>query len=119
VFVITGDTERERSENAEAVRQQIAFYASTRTYAPVLEAHGWEAVGPELHQKSLDGDWKGMARLITDEIMNEVAIGGTYETIGQKLRERYEGLLDRFSLYQPYEFNADEFRQKDLVRQIC
>ena len=36
-----------------SVRQQIAFYASTRTYEPVLAAHGWEAVGPELHKKSL------------------------------------------------------------------
>ncbi|MGA8310000.1 MAG: TIGR03617 family F420-dependent LLM class oxidoreductase, partial [Terriglobales bacterium] len=35
-FVITGETERERARNAEAVRQQIAFYASTRTYEPVL-----------------------------------------------------------------------------------
>src|SRR5215470_6354410 len=116
VFVIVGDTESERAENTEAVRQQIAFYASTRTYAPVLEAHGWEAVGPELHEKSLDGDWKGMSRLISDEILNEVAISGTYETIGRKLRERYEGLLDRVSLYQPYEVNEGQERQRQLVK---
>ena len=115
VFVIVGDTERERSENAEAVRQQIAFYASTRTYAPVLEAHGWESVGPELHEKSLDGDWKGMSRLITDEIMDEVAITGTYETIGQKLRARYAGLLDRVSLYQPYELSVGTERESTFV----
>ncbi len=64
-FVIVGDTEQERAANAEAVRQQIAFYASTRTYEAVLAAHGWEGIVPELHQKSLDGDWKGMAQLIT------------------------------------------------------
>lgn len=119
VFVIIGDTERERAENTEAVRQQIAFYASTRTYAPVLEAHGWEAIGPELHQKSLDGDWKGMARLIRDEILDEVAISGTYETIGQKLRERYDGLLDRVSLYEPYLLKMDETRQARLVKVIA
>ena len=94
VIVIVGDTERERAENTEAIRQQIAFYASTRTYAPVLEAHGWEAISPELHQKSLDGDWKAMSRLITDEMIDEVAVSGTYEIIVQKLRQRYEGLLD-------------------------
>ena len=110
VFVIVGDTERERSENAEAVRQQIAFYASTRTYAPVLEAHRWEAISPELHAKSLEGDWKGMSRLITDEMIDEVAINGTYETIGKKLRERYVGLLDRISPYQPYEVKTDDER---------
>lgn len=117
-FVIVGDSERERSENAEAVRQQIAFYASTRTYAPVLAAHGWEAIGPELHQKSLDGDWKGMTRLITDEMVDTIAVSGTYESIGRKLRERYAGLLDRISLYQPYQTLLDESRHAALVRQL-
>jgi len=115
VFVIVGDTERERAENTEAIRQQIAFYASTRTYAPVLEAHGWEAISPELHQKSLDGDWKAMSRLITDEMIDEVAVSGTYEIIVQKLRQRYEGLLDRVSLYQPYELMVDEERLRKVV----
>jgi probable F420-dependent oxidoreductase len=117
-FVMVGDTERERAENAEAVRQQIAFYASTRTYEPVLAAHGWEAVGPELHQKSLEGDWKGMARLITDEMLDAVAVSGTYETLGNKLRERYSGLLDRVSLYQPYDPPPDESRCTGLIREF-
>ena len=117
-FVIVGDTDRERAENREAVRQQIAFYASTRTYKPVLEAHGWEGIVSELHQKSLDGDWKGMARLIPDEMLDTVAVSGTYESIGAKLRERYAGLLDRTSLYQPYEASVDEPQHAALVRQL-
>jgi len=84
-FVVLGDTPHERAQNAEAVRQQIAFYASTRTYEPVLAAHGWEGIGPELHQKSLDGDWKAMARLITDEMLDAIAVSGTYESVGAKL----------------------------------
>ena len=117
-FVIVGDTDRERAENREAVRQQIAFYASTRTYEPVLAAHGWEGIIPELHQKSLNGDWKGMARLITDQMLDTVAVSGTYESIGGKLRERYAGLLDRTSLYQPYEALVDESRHAALVRRL-
>jgi probable F420-dependent oxidoreductase len=118
-FVVVGDSERERSENAEAVRQQIAFYASTRTYAPVLAAHGWEAVGPELHRKSLAGDWKGMAKLVTDEMLDAVAVCGTYETIGEKLRQRHTGLLDRISVYQPYPVTVDVARYAELVKGIC
>ena len=117
-FVVVGDTEQERSQNAEAVRQQIAFYASTRTYEPVLAAHGWESLSPELHQRSLDGDWKGMARLITDEMLDKVAVSGTYETIGTKLREKYEGLLDRIALYQPYAVDVDGSRLERLARQF-
>jgi len=115
VFVVVGETEAERAKNTEAVRQQIAFYASTRTYGPVLEAHGWEGISPELHQKSLDGDWQGMTRLITDEMLDTIVVSGTYESIGSKLRERYAGLLDRISLYQPYEVSVDEVRQARLV----
>jgi alkanesulfonate monooxygenase SsuD/methylene tetrahydromethanopterin reductase-like flavin-dependent oxidoreductase (luciferase family) len=98
-FVIVGDTEAERSKMAEEVRQQISFYASTRTYEPVLAAHGWESLNRDLHQKSLDGDWKGMAALITDEMLDVFAVFGTWEDLGPKLRARYEGLLDRISLY--------------------
>jgi len=117
-FVVIGDTERERAANTELVRQQIAFYASTRTYEPVLAAHGWEGIAPELHQKSLDGDWKAMARLVTDEMLDTIAVSGTYESIGTKLRERYAGLVDRIALYQPYESSADETRGAALVRQF-
>ena len=117
-FVIVGDTDRERAENREAVRQRIAFYASTRTYEPVLATHGWEGIVPELHQKSLSGDWKGMARLISDEIVDEVAVSGTYESIGAKLREHYAGLLDRISLYQPYQTSVDESRLAALVKEL-
>ena len=115
-FVVIGDTEQERNRKAEAVRQHIAFYASTRTYEPVLAAHGWESLSPELHHRSLEGDWKRMAQLITDEMLDEIAVCGTYESIGKKLREKYAGLLDRITLYQPYEGPSDDPRVEALVR---
>jgi len=117
-FAIIGETEQERSANAEAVRQQVAFYASTRTYEPVLAAHGWESLSPELHRKSLEGDWKEMTRLIPDELLDEVAVSGTYETIGKKLREKYVGLLDRIALYQPYENPGGDPRVQALAKEL-
>lgn len=109
-FVIVGDTEQKRSARAEAVRQQIAFYASTRTYLPVLDVHGWAEASKQLHRKSLEQDWTGMAKLVTDEMLAEYATTGTFSDIGKKLRERYQGVLDRVSLYQPYEVD-----EKDLA----
>jgi len=117
-FVVVGESERERIENERAVKQQIAFYASTRTYEPVLAAHGWEGIAPELHEKSLAGDWKGMTQLISDEMLDLIAVSGTYESIGPKLHERYSGLLDRISLYQPYEVSVDDSQLAALVRQF-
>ena len=109
---------QERARNAEAVRQQIAFYASTRTYEPVLASHGWEGIVPELHHKSLQGDWKGMAALITDEMLDAIAVSGDWESIGPKLRERYAGLLDRVALYQPYEVRFEPSRVARLAQQL-
>jgi probable F420-dependent oxidoreductase len=100
-FVVVGDTEQEIAKGKQAVKQQIAFYASTRTYEPVLAAHGWQDLVPQLHRKSVEGDWKGMADLITDEMLDTYAVVGSYATIAARLEERYAGLLDRTAFYQP------------------
>src|SRR6185295_9765824 len=76
------------------VKQQIAFYGSTRTYTPVLAAHGWQGVTAQLHRKSVEGDWKGMADLITDEMLDTYAVIATYDDLHAKIMERYRGLLD-------------------------
>ena len=118
-FVVVGDTEAERTTARQAVKQQIAFYASTRTYEPVLAAHGWQDLVPALHRKSVEGDWKGMADLITDEMVETYAVTGTYEDIGRKIRERYTGLLDRTAFYQPYQPpSLDDPRLPRLVKQF-
>jgi len=100
-FVVIGDTEQEIARAKRAVKQQIAFYASTRTYEPVLAAHGWQDLVPQLHRKSVEGDWKGMAELITEEMLETYAVVGSWATIGARLKERYAGLLDRTAFYQP------------------
>jgi probable F420-dependent oxidoreductase len=115
-FVVLGDTEQERARARDAVRQQIAFYASTRTYEPVLAAHGWQDLVPHLHRKSVEGDWTGMARLITDEMVDTFAVTGTYDTIAPRILDRYAGLLDRTSFYQPYPSGLDDPRLPRVVR---
>ncbi len=116
VFVITGDTERELAEAKLAVKQQIAFYASTRTYEPVLAAHGWQDLTPRLHRKSVEGDWQGMAELITDEMLDAYAITGSYGDLAVKIKARYEGLLDRVSLYRHIQPALDDPRLIALIK---
>ena len=117
-FAVVGDTEGEIRANAQSVKQQIAFYGSTRTYEPVLATHGWQDLVPHLHRKSVEGDWKGMADLITDEMLNTYAVSGSYDTIGTRIKERYAGLLDRTSLYQPYQPGLDDPRLPRLVKEF-
>ena len=115
-FVIVGDNEKERAEQAQMVRQQIAFYGSTRTYQPVLECHGWGALTAQLHRKSVEGDWKGMADLITDEMLDAYAVTATYDQLHAKVLERYDGLLDRTALYQPYQPKQDDPRLPAAIK---
>jgi probable F420-dependent oxidoreductase len=117
-FVVVGDTEQELREAKASVKQQIAFYASTRTYEPVLAAHGWQDLTAHLHRKSVEGDWKGMADLVTDEMLDTFAVTGTYADIGSKIRQRYAGLLDRTALYQPYQSGVDDPRLPRLVKEF-
>ena len=118
-FVVVGDTEAEQAAARQAVKQQIAFYASTRTYEPVLAAHGWQDLVPHLHRKSVEGDWKGMADLITDEMVDVYAVTGTHDDVGRKLRDRYAGLLDRTAFYQPgKQPTLDDPRLPRLVKEF-
>ena len=100
------------------IRQQIAFYASTRTYEPVLATHGWQDLAPQLHRKSVEGDWAGMAELVSDEMVDTYAVTGTWETIGARIRERYTGLLDRTSFYQPDQPGLDDPRLPRVIKEF-
>lgn len=98
-FVICGRTDAERDEARAAVRQQIAFYASTPSYRAVLAHHGWSDVQDQLSDIARRGEWDAMPELITDEMLAEFAVEGTPEEIGDLLLRRYEGLVDRLSPY--------------------
>ena len=76
-----------------ALKQHIAFYASTRTYHAVLEFHGWLEVGHELHRLSREGKWKEMPDQITDAMLEEWAIIGTRDQLVTRLKERCSDLF--------------------------
>jgi probable F420-dependent oxidoreductase len=99
VFMITGETPEDTARAREHARAQIAFYASTRTYEPVLAAHGWQDLTPRLHRKSVDGDWAGMAALISDEMLDVFAVEAPLDGLRAALDERYGGVLDRIAPY--------------------
>lgn len=114
-MVVLGDTEDERRRRARAVKQQIAFYASTRTYQPVLAAHGLEDLTPRLHARSLAGDWEGMTDLIGDDTLDLFAVSGPFEEIGDRIRERYRGLYDRTQLYPSFQPPLDDPRWRAVL----
>lgn len=96
-FIITGENEEEVERAKGPIRQQLSFYASTRAYHPVLEIHGWKETGEELFRLSMEGKWTEMAAAITDEMLEEFAIIGTYDELVPKIKERYGDVLSTIS----------------------
>lgn len=82
----------------DLVKQQIAFYASTPSYAPVLEASGWD-FGPRLTALARKGEWEAMTEVITDEVVEEVGVVAPVGELGGALRRRYGDRLQRLGLY--------------------
>lgn len=97
------------------IKQQIAFYSSTRTYHAVLEFHGWQDVGGELHRMSKDGRWKEMPDLITDEMLDEWAVVATAADLGATMAARCTGRFDTVSLTLPSALGSDDEFVSDAV----
>ena len=96
------EIERARS----AVRAQIAFYASTPAYRGVLDSCGRGALHPELHALSRSGDWRAMAALVDDALLEAVAVCAPPEALGERLAARCAGFADRVSLVAPWQPDA-------------
>jgi probable F420-dependent oxidoreductase len=101
VLVVTGETELASAASATRARQQIAFYASTAAYRPVLALHGWEDLQSELAQLVRTGDTNAMVGLIDDDILSTFAIVAEPDQVARALRERFDGIVQRISVYEP------------------
>lgn len=108
VFIITGRTAEQRHAQREAIRRQIAFYASTPSYRVVLEVHGWAEVGERLSRLAATKRWAEMPALISDEMLAAYAVEGEPEAIGALVRQRYQGLLTRVAFYLPFTPGEDD-----------
>ncbi len=117
-FIITGsDQSSIRAMQAE-VRKRIAFYSSTRSYFPVLAAHGFEEIGQQLHEMSLKGQWAEMGELVSDEMLDAFSVSGEYDEIADKFVSRYGGLLDEVSFTLVCEKQPEEEQMKKMVRRL-
>lgn len=98
VFVMTGRDQAEIEQSLEPVRQQIAFYASTPSYRPVLEASGWDW-GAELHAMSVRGEWDKMASVVPDEALAEVGVIAPLDRLAAAIRDKYGDRVQRVGFY--------------------
>ena len=101
-FTCTGRDEAELAAAIRGTRDQIAFYASTPAYRPVLELHGWGELQPELTRLSKLGRWSEMGDAIDDELLHAFAVVGEPRAVGTALAARWGATATRLSLYATY-----------------
>jgi alkanesulfonate monooxygenase SsuD/methylene tetrahydromethanopterin reductase-like flavin-dependent oxidoreductase (luciferase family) len=88
-------------EEINFVRAQISFYASTPSYRPVMNLHGWSSVAEKLSVHAARGEWMEMPILITDEMLSEFCLATEENKLADELKKRYDGIADRLTLYTP------------------
>jgi probable F420-dependent oxidoreductase len=106
-FVVTGATEEQMAASAAGVREQIAFYAATPAYRPVLELHGWGDLQTELNAMTKHGRWKEMGGLIDDGMLNTFAVVAEPHQVAEEVLRRYRGIFTRMHLYLKAELDAE------------
>ena len=99
VMIGTGRDASELGRARRLVARQIAFYASTPAYAPVLDLHGWD-MGSRLTNLSLRGAWDEMTTLVPDEMVDTVAVIAPVDELADRIRHRYGTRLSRVGLYE-------------------
>ena len=52
-----------------------------------------------------------MAELIDDEVVDTFAVVGPLRQLAEAVRQRFDGVVDRFCFYTPYATDPDEWAE--------
>ncbi|MAG33898.1 MAG: LLM class F420-dependent oxidoreductase [Deltaproteobacteria bacterium] len=116
VMAVMGDTADEIDTMRERVREMVGFYGATSTYKATFEAHGWGDTFIRLRDMSRNNQWDKMAGEISDEMLEEFAVTGSYDEIPGLLKQKYGDMLDEVLIYfgEPEKDEPDRWRR--LIR---
>jgi len=101
------------------VRSQIAFYASTPSYRPVMALHGWGEAADRLSALARRGAWSEMPAVIDGDMLRTFAVVANEGDLAQALRDRYRGLADRVTLYLPFRAGERDGFWRDLAGDLA
>jgi len=117
-FIVTAKTEAEVRAAKERDRRRLSFYASTRSYSNVMKLHGWADEAAQLHRLSIEGKWDDMVGLITDEMMEEFCVIGTWDELPAKMREKYAGINTQVNFSAEPKNPDEEAQIKEIIASL-
>jgi probable F420-dependent oxidoreductase len=81
-------------------KRQIAFHATVRTYDRILELHGFDGPATEIRERWKSFDLQAMTDLVTDQMLEAMAVAGSPEECRDRVAERAAS-ADRLLLGAP------------------
>lgn len=94
---ISDDVDTARRE----VKLQIAFYATTRTYTPILELHDRAHLVPSLREAFGRKDKDAMVDLIDDDLCDAIGVAGPQDEVRDRVKA-WEPIADRLMVAGPW-----------------
>jgi probable F420-dependent oxidoreductase len=117
-LIAAADTEEELVAKVRDARARIAFYASTPGYIKAFEHLGLEGLAAECAVLSKEGRWEELPQFISDEILDQFAVIGTYDEIGKKLIDRFGSLVTDVEFSIAAKSDKDKETLAQLARDI-
>jgi probable F420-dependent oxidoreductase len=97
LLVAVSDDEGQAREDA---KRQIAFHATVRTYDRILDLHGFTDETAQIRELWRSFDLAGMTAVVTDEMLEAMAVAGTPTECRERVAERAAS-VDRLLLGAP------------------
>ena len=90
----------DREQAIRDAKNQIAFYASVKSYEGILNLHGWEEQKWAIWEHFRTFNLPKMAAAVTDDMVEQIAIAGTPEECREQI-EKWKDVVDLPILYTP------------------
>jgi probable F420-dependent oxidoreductase len=84
IVAVSDDADQAR----EDAKRQIAFHATVRTYDRILELHGYAEAAAKIRELWKSFDLGAMTELVTDEMLDEMAVAGTPDECRDRIADR-------------------------------
>ena len=117
-LVAAAPNEEELQPKIRDARARIAFYASTPAYVAAFEHLGLLDLANEAKLLSRAQNWEELPNLISDEILNQFAVIGTYDEIGRKLVDRFGRVVTNSEFSIPVRNEIERAALAQLVKDI-
>jgi probable F420-dependent oxidoreductase len=108
VMTAVSDDEAVRQRQRDDIRARLAFYGSTPGYGVVFDVSGWPGIGERLTALQREGDFAAMTALITDDMVDSLAVTSTWDELPGRLLERYGDRADDIVCYSVLEQWGDD-----------